>query len=87
MKKGRNNTERIHKGEHLTYILTEVDKGITIEFTKNAKVYMVNVEKKKKGHTSTTDYYKFGNALTYNEFIELEDLINTVEDLVIKWNF
>lgn len=87
MKDGYSNTKQIHEGEYLTYILTEVDKGVAIEFTKNAKVYVVNIEQKKRGRTSMTDYYKFGNSLTYNEFIELEDLIDIVDDLVLKWNF
>ena len=71
---GRNQgkNEKIYRGEHLTYILAENKKGITIEFTKNAKVYEVRVEQKVLGHVSLTDYYKLGDSLTYNEFKELE---------------
>ena len=78
-------SKREYKGEYLIYTLTEINKGVVIEFTKNTKIYEVNVEQVELGHTSLTDYYKYGDSLTYNEFRELEKLISKVEDAVIKW--
>lgn len=66
----------IYDGDKLSYTLRIIDKGVHINFEKDGNSYDVEIEQVKIGHTSMTDYFKFGDVLTYNEFTELEGLIN-----------
>lgn len=65
----------------------KLKKGIKIQFTKNDEIYEIDITKKSVGRTSMTDYYVFGDILSYNEFIELEDIANRAESAVSKWDF
>lgn len=77
----------IYDGDELLYTLTNIDKKVIITFVKNETTYNVEVEQKSMGMTTMTDYYKYGEILTYNEFKELEVLINITEGKVSKFNF
>ena len=76
-----------YKLKYLTYILSEIENGVKIRFSKNNEMYEIDITKKSIGHTSMTDYYIFGDMLTYNELIELKRVVNRVETEVAKWDF
>lgn len=64
--------------DKLPYILTNIDRGVLITFTKDSKDYQVRVESLGYGCTTIDDYYKYEDLLTHGEFTELEQLINVI---------
>lgn len=50
-------------------------------------MYGIDITNKSAGCISMTDYYIFGDMLSYNEFTELEDIVNRAESAVSKWDF
>lgn len=60
------------KTKYFEYVISEIEKGIHISFEKEGETYEIEITRKTDSVTVMTDYYKYGDSLTYNEFKDME---------------
>lgn len=71
------------KSPYFNYKIDLLEDGFNLKFRRMFKTYNIKIRKTGDNKVSTTDYYKFGDEISKNEFDDIEKNVRDIERLVM----